>query len=480
MPRLIGIALAFVLGAGSACRDAEPEATEPPEQVMEAVAVEAPAAETDDERVARLYPVEGVVRLFQAGIKPRPSRDAEPIGFIRRGARVRAKRAEQGDGCRSGWLELHPDGFVCEGIDVLVGAELPEEHRDLLPPRRDESMPYDYYFVTMDETPVLRRMPTSKEREIVLAWLARLRQLRKTDEKKVERFMAGELAGEPARPRIIERFLARGYYISSPKGAGHKGRYVRNAQGEYFFDDTLRKVDPSELTGVALGGELTLPLGILTRPARPLRVIERDGVFRFEEDPDEEPLPRYSRVAGAKPAALVGEFLVHELPDGRVLKDWFVGVAERIAPPFKVAPDEPWIHVDIGEQTLVLYRGTEPIFVTLVSTGVDGFDTPEGVFRVEKKFVGRTMNDVSPDTPKGDRYRIEDVPFTQYFQGSYALHAAFWHNRFGTRRSHGCVNLSPHDARVIFDATRPELHDEWFGTYADPKRKDGTRVYITP
>src|SRR5690606_10415742 len=173
------------------------------------------------------------------------------------------------------------------------------------------------------------------------------------------------------------------------------------------------------------------------------------------EDPDEAPLPRYALVPGAKPSELRGDFLVHELPDGRVLKDWFLGVAERIDPPFAVADDEPWVHVDVGEQTLVLYRGREPVH-----------DTPQGLFRVEKKFVGRTMNDVSPDTPEGDRYRIEDVPFTQYFQGSIALHAAFWHDRFGTRRSHGCVNLSPHDARIVFEATRPALHEGWFGTYA--------------
>ena len=36
-------------------------------------------------------------------------------------------------------------------------------------------------------------------------------------------------------------------------------------------------------------------------------------------------------------------------------------------------------------------------------------------------------------------YSIEDVPWTMYFLGGYALHAAFWHDKFGTRRSHGCA-----------------------------------------
>ncbi len=38
-------------------------------------------------------------------------------------------------------------------------------------------------------------------------------------------------------------------------------------------------------------------------------------------------------------------------------------------------------------------------------------------------------------------YSIEDVPYVQYFEGSYALHGAFWHNNFGHEMSHGCVNL---------------------------------------
>jgi hypothetical protein len=480
MRRFIGIALAFVMGAGSACREAavDSSASEPAGQMAEALAIEAPAPEAEHEKFARLYPIEGVVKLFQAAIKSSPARDAEPVGFIRRGVEIRARSVERGTGCRGEWLELYPEGYVCGGFDVLVGDELPAEHRDLPPPRREDAMPYDFYFVTLEDTPVMRRKPSPREREAVLTWLARLRHFRKNEEKKVDRFLAGEIPGEPARPRVVERLLARGYYVSSPKGHGPKGRYVRNAQGEFLFDDTLRKIDPSELTGVSLGDEHQLPLGFLTRPGRPMRVVESDGATRFVEDPEEEPLPRYARLPGAKPAVLMGEFLVHELADGRVLKDWFVGVAERIAPPFKVAADETWMHIDIGEQTLVIYREREPIYATLVSTGVDGFDTPQGVFRIEKKFVGRTMNDVSPDTPKGDRYRIEDVPFTQYFQGSYALHAAFWHDRFGTRRSHGCVNLSPHDARVVFEATRPELHEGWFGTYA--KKQEGTRVYITP
>ena len=36
-----------------------------------------------------------------------------------------------------------------------------------------------------------------------------------------------------------------------------------------------------------------------------------------------------------------------------------------------------------------------------------------------------------------------------------AIHAAFWHNDFGTRRSHGCVNVTAPDAKWIWCWTTP-------------------------
>jgi hypothetical protein len=36
-----------------------------------------------------------------------------------------------------------------------------------------------------------------------------------------------------------------------------------------------------------------------------------------------------------------------------------------------------------------------------------------------------------------------------------AIHATFWHNDFGTPRSHGCVNVPADDAKWIFRWTTP-------------------------
>ena len=52
-------------------------------------------------------------------------------------------------------------------------------------------------------------------------------------------------------------------------------------------------------------------------------------------------------------------------------------------------------------------------------------------------------------------YYLENVEWTQYFNGAYALHAAYWHNSFAFTRSHGCVNLSILDAQWLFNWTTP-------------------------
>ncbi|MDB5214457.1 MAG: hypothetical protein JWO86_2384, partial [Myxococcaceae bacterium] len=74
-------------------------------------------------------------------------------------------------------------------------------------------------------------------------------------------------------------------------------------------------------------------------------------------------------------------------------------------------------------------------------------------------------------------YSIEDVPWIMYFNGSYALHGAFWHNNFGKTKSHGCVNMAPQDAKAIFAWTEPHLPDGWHGVMSTTE-KPGTRVII--
>ena len=60
-------------------------------------------------------------------------------------------------------------------------------------------------------------------------------------------------------------------------------------------------------------------------------------------------------------------------------------------------------------------------------------------------------------------FRIENVPWVQYFSKGVGLHGAFWHRSFGQVRSHGCVNLAPIDAKWLFEWSEPSMPTDWYG-----------------
>jgi lipoprotein-anchoring transpeptidase ErfK/SrfK len=121
--------------------------------------------------------------------------------------------------------------------------------------------------------------------------------------------------------------------------------------------------------------------------------------------------------------------------------------------------NDQWIDVDLGEQTLVAYRGGRAVFATMISSG-RSMPTPRGNYPVWAKVASTTMaNQAYEDKP----YMVQGVPWVLLFQGHNALHGAYWHNRFGNRKSHGCVNLAPYDARWVFEWTGPTLPTGWTG-----------------
>jgi hypothetical protein len=168
--------------------------------------------------------------------------------------------------------------------------------------------------------------------------------------------------------------------------------------------------------------------------------------------------------------------------DGSLLRAEDVVVVEPLrVPPAWASSGRKWIDVSILRQTLVAYEGLRPVYVTLVSTGADGLGDPkethstiQGVFLIHTKHVTVTMDG---DEDDDDRFDFRDVPFVQYFTEGFALHAAYWHDEFGTPRSHGCINLSPIDAAWLFAWTTPEVPPAW---HAALSLKRGTLVYIHP
>lgn len=75
-------------------------------------------------------------------------------------------------------------------------------------------------------------------------------------------------------------------------------------------------------------------------------------------------------------------------------------------------------------------------------------------------------------------YELRDVPWIQYFASGYAIHGAYWHDVFGIPRSHGCINLSPIDARLVFLWTEPAVPEGWHGINVAPETGEGTVVIV--
>ena len=138
-------------------------------------------------------------------------------------------------------------------------------------------------------------------------------------------------------------------------------------------------------------------------------------------------------------------------------------------PPEPVAPGVAWVEVRLGPNTLTLVRDGAPELATLVAPGLGGrHRTPTGSFHVIDKHVA---NDMTSRPRAAEEYHVEKVPWVVHFYPRYALHGAYWHDRFGRRQSHGCVNLSPADAHHVFERLAPALPTGWSAIWpseADP------------
>jgi lipoprotein-anchoring transpeptidase ErfK/SrfK len=122
-----------------------------------------------------------------------------------------------------------------------------------------------------------------------------------------------------------------------------------------------------------------------------------------------------------------------------------------------VNPAGQWVDIDLGEQVLVAYEGDRPVYATVVSSG-RSVPTPMGNYPLWAKASSITMK----SQPYDDKaYFVNKVPWVLFFQAHNAIHGAYWHDRFGVSKSHGCANVSPLDARHLFEWMKPELPPGW-------------------
>ena len=108
------------------------------------------------------------------------------------------------------------------------------------------------------------------------------------------------------------------------------------------------------------------------------------------------------------------------------------------------------ILVDISDQTLFAYDGADLYLKAKVSTGINSMPTATGTFNIYRKTPTRYMQGPIPGVGE-DYYDLPGVPWNMYFTADgAAIHGAYWHNSFGQRYSHGCVNLPPATAEKLY------------------------------
>ena len=150
---------------------------------------------------------------------------------------------------------------------------------------------------------------------------------------------------------------------------------------------------------------------------------------------------------------------------------WLDGAGVKILTEAEVAPispdfnpDEKTISVDLDYQTLSCFEGKNEVFFCRISSGKaydpvsgqisDEFATPAGNLITHWKIISKNMTAGSAQAG----YSTPAVPWNTFISGEgIAIHGAFWHNAFGEKRSHGCINVTPEHAKWIFRWTTPHV-----------------------
>lgn len=417
------------------------------------------------------------------------------LGYLRAGTQVeRTSEVVSHQSCRRGWYRIEPRGYVC----LNKAATLDPNHAiaQLSARRPDMSgLPYTYTMSRFPTPPLYARLPSTKQQQRVEP--ERNYHLRKYERLKKDADFVPPPPSEPTPPLLADGQLIPGL------GGKHRGdnrvllRRARVRSGFALLGiyeregrqfglttemaaiplDRTRMVQPSTFQGVVLSDEFTLPIGIVrSKHARRYQEHEKTNALAAGAK-----LPHRSALALTGKVRRRGEHHFYEVRDGSwVRADRVVRINRFKKPPKWASQGKRWIDVSILHQSLVAYEGTRPVYATLVSTGSGGIQdhekthaTIQGTFLIHTKHITVTMD----GDERGDEFDLRDVPFVQYFTEGYALHGAYWHDDFGTPRSHGCVNLAPLDAAWLFGWTTPEVPKGW---HASLSLKKGTIVYIHP
>lgn len=434
-------------------------------------------------------------------IRSRPSTQAPWLGFLGLGGAVALKDIEPipGPGCPA-FYPIEPRGFVCLDQRATLDPASPTLNAiQAIAPRRDEPWLHDY--AESRQAPRYEKLPSpeqQRQREFQLErHLSDVAALRKGDfEGDIPRLLQDvdvALSAKPPPdflpwlPSVHEHVttVKAGSTLSYSHAFDHEGRtFLVTGDGVLIPKDRVSPYARSHFRGVVLDPSNPLPVAFVRGEASPQYLRSSDGtiVYRGADWPrlaslgltGQKVLQEHVEYLETRDGFWVDGRDVTEVRASRVTP-WGErlegpGVADDVrwvhhGPVPPPAARRTWIEVSVHEGWMVAYEGTRPVLATLVATGrgepiepgskAIQTSTPPGIFAIQGKYWTSTMAVNST--------AHFDVPFAMPYFGAYAIHAAYWHDRWGEKVSLGCVNLSPIDARWVFLWAEPSIPDGWHG-----------------
>lgn len=450
MRRLVALALAASLFGCGGKKDPPPASNPPTGPVAEDGDPTEPAWPTTPD-----FP-EGTRSLEltrTVGVRLEPGDQAKRIGTVAVDTRLRWTGTAKAKGCTKAWVEIVPRGWVCG--DYLTPSKKAAMGREVPMLDRGELVPGIYGKVTTPNsvTYALEKKDAKKDPK------------KKTPPKgpvtSTTEVSPTEKGPEPKmledRPLVGSVTVRQWDEITVGGKAYWK---VSQKDNEYVLASAIKTHKPSLYTGARLGDDTgwTVPIAFVWpkvagyQSTYTMNKANGGGMNR--------------QVRAKMPVAILetvsdpaGKPLAYKIGEAEWIRAHDVRVFTPVAPPKLLGKAERWIDVDLDSQILVAYEGDLPVYATLMSSGTKETPTDTGEYRMWLKESEADMKNLKSEDP----YSVATVPWTQFFspENGLALHTAYWHDAFGTRKSHGCVNLSPKDARWLYFWSDPQVPPGW-------------------
>lgn len=269
-----------------------------------------------------------------------------------------------------------------------------------------------------------------------------------------------------------------GWVLLEPRGYVCGDLLDTSAEPAWTLTPPTKAAKPAFSGFDLVAAKMSLPIAIVVTPggapawaaAAPTRALRRVPDRSFV------PVLQIQRNAAKPPQVLAYRISENE---------WISARTARLVSPAPVPPGyidgERWLDLDLDAQTLTAYEGLMPVFVTLVSTGLDATPTPPGVFRIWKKMVAadsatlaeatRAANPPTPmpsstptpppPSPRGDA--DQTTAWAQVFIPETGIGIYPWRQRtqLGSKASRGGVWVAPADALWLYQWTAPAHAPGW-------------------